>query len=357
MMTTVRERVGRFCETYGLRVPILQAPMATASPPALARAAARAGGMGASGVVLDTPERIAEWMVEFRSTEPSGAVQLNVWVPEAPGYPDDQRAELVRGAEAFLGRFGEPGTPRSPGRLPDYRQQCEAMLAARPTVISSIMGLFDEAYVGRLHDAGIAWFACATTLREALAAEAAGADAVVAQGTEAGGHRGSFDQEQTAGMDSTLFALVPHFVHHLRVPVIAAGGIGDGRTMAAALALGASAVQVGTALLRTPEAGIPADWSAALAGAGPEAVTVTRAYTGRSARAVSTAFLREWQRPDAPRPARFPDQIGLVARWRAGAAGIEAGNYFAGQSAALATTDPAADVITRMWEDASAILA
>ncbi|NMO49707.1 nitronate monooxygenase [Actinoplanes sp. TBRC 11911] len=348
---TVRDRVGEFCATYGLSVPILQAPMAGSSPPALARAAASAGAMGGRGVLRDPPERIAQWMTEFGS---AGPVQLNIWVPEEPGSPDDERRAL---AEAFLARFGVPGTPPDRPR-PDYRAQLEAMLAARPTVVSSIMGIFDAGYVRRLHDAGIAWFACATTLPEALAAQEAGADAVVAQGTEAGGHRGCFDQDVTAGLDSTLFALVPHIADHLRVPVVAAGGIGDGRGVAAALALGASAVQVGTALLRTPEAGISANWSAALAGAGPEAVTVTRAYTGRTARAVSTAFLREWQRPEAPRPARFPDQLGLVGRWRAGnAPGIEAENYFAGQSAALATTDPAAEVITRMWREASMILA
>jgi nitronate monooxygenase len=332
--------------------------MSGASPPVLARAAARAGGMGGCGTLRETPERIAEWMVEFRSGAPAGAVQLNTWIPEPPGFPDEQRQELIRGAESFLGRFGEPGTAPSPGSPPDFHAQCEAMLAARPTVISSIMGVFDAEYVRRLHAAGIAWFACATTLPEALAAQNAGAGAVVAQGTEAGGHRGSFDQEQTAGVDSALFALLPHFADHLSVPVIAAGGVGDGRGVAAALALGASAVQVGTALLRTPEAGIPANWSAALDGAGPDAMTTTRAYTGRLARAVSTPFLREWQRVDAPRPARFPDQSALVGRWRAaGAAGVEVDNYFAGQSAALATTDPAEDVITRMWDEASAIIA
>jgi nitronate monooxygenase len=354
-MTTIRQRVSRFCETYGLRVPILQAPMAGASPPALAQAVASVGGMGGCGAVRDTPERIAEWMEEFRSHE-LPPVQLNIWVPETPGFPEDRRRELIRDAEAFLDRFGEPGKP--PRNKPDYRQQLEAMLAARPAVISSIMGIFDADYVRRLHVAGIAWFACATTLPEALAAQEAGADAIVAQGTEAGGHRGSFDQEQTAGLDSTLFALVPHFADHVRVPVIAAGGIADGRGVAAALALGASAVQVGTALLRTPEANIPAAWSTALAEAGPEAVTATRAYTGRPARAVSTAFLREWQLPEAPRPARWPDQQGLVNRWRAGdAPGIEAANYFAGQRAASAATDPAAEVITRMWQEASALIA
>ncbi|MFF3752008.1 NAD(P)H-dependent flavin oxidoreductase [Streptomyces sp. NPDC002018] len=356
-MDDIRRRVRMFCDAFGLAMPVLQAPMAGACPASLAVAVAGAGGMGACGTVLHGPEQVGEWMEAFRAGCPSGAVQLNIWVPGSSGSGAGERDRLVADAAAFLGQFGAAGESGGRGGPPPYREQCEAMLTSRPTVISSIMGLFEPEYVRRLHAAGITWFACATTLEEALAAEEAGADAVVAQGMEAGGHRGSFDQEDAERTDIGLFALVPWFADHLRVPVVAAGGIGDGRGVAAALALGASAVQVGTALLRTPEAAIEAEWADALVGLGPDATLTTRAYSGRLARAVTTPFLEAWQRPDAPRPAPFPDQLGLIGRWRAGGApGVDPTGYFAGQSAALASPEPAGDIVTRMWRDASALL-
>jgi len=169
------QRVEEFCGRFGLRLPILQSPMAGACPPGLAIAVAEAGGIGASGVLLDPPERIEEWAEQFRSGS-SGAFQLNIWIPGPPSHDQDR----IDAARQFLGRFGTPGIP-DVGPTPVFEEQCEAMLAARPAVISSIMGLFDRKYVRRLHEQGISWFACATTLDEALAAQRAGADAVVAQ--------------------------------------------------------------------------------------------------------------------------------------------------------------------------------
>jgi len=212
--------------------------------------------------------------------------------------------------------------------------------------------------VNRLHERGIAWFATAVTLDDALAAQEAGADAVIAQGFEAGGHRGVVDPDTAERTAVGLVALVPHLVDHLRVPVIAAGGIGDGRGVAAALALGASAVHVGTALLRTPEAGIDPAWSASLDGLRPEHTVPTRAYSGRLGRAAPTAYVNAWADADAPRPARYPTQRQLVVRWRRGdAPGVDRANHWAGQSAALATTEPAGRVVTRMWDEARALLA
>ena len=344
-------RVHAFCDRYGLRMPILEAPMAGACPPELAIAVAEAGGMGACGVVLDDPDRIAAWVQRFRAGS-AGPFQLNIWVPD-PVVDDPGRTAA---ATAFLHRFGSPGPD---GRAaPAYTAQCAAMLAAAPTAISTIMGLLDPDDVERLHGSGIAWFATATTLDEALAAQEAGADAVVAQGMEAGGHRGTFDPDAAERTAVGLVALVPHLVDHLRVPVIAAGGIADGRGVAAALALGAAAVQVGSALLRTPEAGIDPTWSAALEGLRPERTVATRAYSGRLGRAAPTPYVTAWGEPDAPPPARYPTQRQLVTRWRRGdAPGIDRANHWAGQSAALATTAPAAEVVTRMWDDARSLLA
>jgi nitronate monooxygenase len=329
-----RARAQAFCDRFGLRMPVLQAPMAGSSPPELAIAVAGAGGMGGAGVLRDDPACIAEWVERFRAGS-GGAFQLNIWTPEPPVHDVGERERRVRLAREFLARFGKPG--QATGPAPDYAAQCRAMLAARPTAISSIMGLFDDDYVRRLHDLDIAWFACATTLEEALAAQDAGADAVVAQGMEAGGHRGAFDQDDAVGIDVGLFALLPWFADHLRVPVIAAGGIGDGRGVAAA---------------------ISAEWSAHLGGLAPEATVTTRAYTGRLARAAPTSYLNAWTQRGAPPPAPFPDQLRLVGQWREGMAnGLDRDNHWAGQSAALAIPIPAGDVVARMWQEASDLLA
>lgn len=351
-------RAMEFCDRFGLRLPVLQAPMAGSSPPQLAIAVAEAGGMGASGALLDSPERIAEWARQFR-VESSGAFQMNIWIPEESVPGPDERAERAHAASQFLRQFGTPSEPDEPEPVPPiFSEQCDAMLAAQPTAISSIMGLFPREFVTRMRASGIAWLCCATSLAEALAAEAAGADAIVAQGMEAGGHRGTFSEDMAERNEVGLFSLLPWFADHLRIPIIAAGGIADGRGVAAALALGASAVQVGTALLRSPEAGISREWSDALDGLAPEYTVTTRAYTGRLARAAATAYLAAWTTPGAPRPAPFPDQLALVNRWRKGRpAGMDRESHWAGQSAALATTDRAGEIVTRVWRDAQALLA
>ncbi len=353
------ERARAFCELHALGLPILMAPMAGASPTSLAAAVADAGGLGACGAVLMAPEAIRAWAAEVRGRT-NGPFQINLWIPDPPPKRDTAHEARVR---EFLGGWGPAVPPEAANTpLPDFEDQCEAVLATGPAVVSSIMGVYPPAFVQRMKQREARWFAHVTTVTEARVAVAAGADVIVAQGMEAGGHRGSFDADRPDLAQIGLFALLPAVVDAVgdQVPVVATGGVADARGIVAALILGASAVQIGTGLLRCPEADIAPAWADALGEAQPEDTTVTRAFSGRLGRSLATAYVKAAAGPEAPKPAPYPVQRALTRPMRDAAmvAGdIDRMQAWAGQAARLATTEPAADLVRRLWAEAQVFLA
>lgn len=340
-----------FCARFGLRLPILLAPMAGVPAPALSAAVARAGGMGACGALLMKPEAILAWANDQRGRS-NGAFQLNLWIPDPPPPRDAAHEARVR---EFVGKFG-PEVPAEAANAtpPDFNAQCDALLSAGPAVVSSIMGVYPPDFVARLKERGIAWFANATTVAEAKAAAEAGADAIVAQGAEAGGHRGAFDAAKAEAEAIGLFALLPAILDAVKLPVIATGGIGDARGMAAAFAMGAAAVQIGTGFLRTPEAGIASAWADALRQTPPEATRLTRAFSGRAGRSIATEYVHAAAAPDAPLPAPYPVQRAITQAMRDAASkanDLSRLQAWAGQSAALAQAKPAGDLIADLWRE------
>ena len=349
-------RAAAFCDALSLRVPILMAPMAGACPASLAVAVANAGGLGGCGALLMQPDAIRAWASDARAGS-NGGFQLNLWIPDPTPNRDTVAEDAVR---QFLHNWGPEVAPEAGDTpLPDFAAQCEAMLEAGPTVISSIMGLYPDRFVTRMKANGIKWFATATTVSEAKAAESAGADVIIAQGMEAGGHRGAFDATKAEARLVGLFSLLPAVADAVKVPVVASGGIGDGRGVAAALLLGASAVQIGTALLRCPEAKVPPAWADAVGRTLPEETMITRWFSGRPGRSIATRYVRAAADATAPSPAPYPIQRGLTQAMRDAAIkdnDIERIQAWAGQSARMAKPDAAGEVVRRLWDDAQALL-
>src|SRR5579863_10324779 len=320
-MSPEQARAEAFCRRFGLKMPVLLAPMAGACPPSLSIAAMNAGSLGACGALLMQPDEIIAWAEEVRA-KGNGPYQLNLWIPDPAPSRDKAHEDRVR---AFLERFGPP-IPASAGEAkpPDFAAQCETFLAVKPPIVSSVMGLDPPAFVAKLKQASVTWFANISTVAEARAAEDAGADVVVAQGMEAGGHRGSFNAAEAERQQVGLFALLPAVVDAVKIPVVATGGIADGRGVAAALLLGASAAQIGTGFLRCPEAKTHPAWAEALAVTPPEGTMVSRVFSGRAGRSIATDYVRAATAPSAPAPAPYPVQRALTARLRE--AGMKAGD-------------------------------
>ncbi|ASJ70556.1 NAD(P)H-dependent flavin oxidoreductase [Granulosicoccus antarcticus] len=357
------KRANEFAERLGLRVPVLLAPMAGACPASLSIAVANAGGLGACGVLLMPPAGIEQWGRDFRA-ESTGLFQLNTWIPDPEPVRDAaHEAEINEFLSSWELEMGHEESVQSASATPPaplvFSEQCDAMLEAAPVAISSIMGVYSEAMLAAMKSRGILWFATATTVTEAVIAANAGADVIVAQGMEAGGHRGSFKAADAEQSLVGLFSLLPAIVDVVDIPVVATGGIADARGAAAALLLGASAVQVGTGFLRAKESGISPSWADAIGQTLPEETVATRVFSGRLGRAIRTRYVDAATASQAPVPAPYPVQRGLTQAMRQAATradNIDAIQAWAGQSAGMSKALPAADIVDDIWQGTQALL-
>jgi nitronate monooxygenase len=314
-------------ERLGLRFALVQAPMANVSTPELVAAVSEAGALGSFGAALTPPDELRAAIRKIRELT-TAPFSVNLFAPLFPEEPEPEAIDAVR---ALVSRYGEPGRPSAPPWSLD--DQIAVVLEERVPVLSTTFGLVDPE---PFHDVGIAVIGTATTVEEAREHELDGVDAVVAQGAEAGGHRGTFLDSFQTGL-VPLAELVPAMAGAVSIPVIAAGGIMDGEGIAAALALGAQAVQLGTAFLFCPESAASAAWKQALR---EHETVVTPAYTGRPARAARTPFLEELMAGPPPLP--YPLQGAMLAPLRARDG---YGFYMGGTGAARGREAPASELV------------
>lgn len=342
----------RLLDLFGIARPIVQAPMVGPCTPALAAAVSEAGDLGSLGLgaLDDAAARERAGALKALTNRP---FNLNLFAHAAPGPDAAAKFEAAKAATAtWRERTGAAAPPAPPPAGPGFDDARLALLLdLRPAVASFHFGPPPEHAVRALESAGIRLIASATTVAEARALEAAGMDAIIAQGWEAGGHRGSFHPNgATDGVG--LFALVPQVADAVSVPVIAAGAVMDGRGIAAALALGASGVQMGTAFLRTPEAATEPRRRAALAAATDADTMPTDAVSGRTARARRSPYADAM----AGRPvAAFPQRYALARPILE--ADPEAASFpLYGQGAPLGRDAPAAELVAALTAEARAAI-
>lgn len=348
-----------FLTMLGITLPILQAPMAGAQDHRLALAVARAGGLGAVPCAMLTPDRIRAEVAAFRA-QSDAPLNLNFFCHSAPD-PDPARLSAWQHHLApYYRELGlDPATPAPlSNRAPFDATLCALVEELRPAVVSFHFGLPAPDLLARVRATGARILSSATTVAEARWLDGQGVDAIIAQGLEAGGHRGLFLTDQTATQIGTL-SLVPQIVDAVACPVIAAGGIADARGIAAAAMLGASAVQIGTAYLFCPEATISAPHRQALSGRDAEATALTNVFTGRPARGVVNRVMHEIG-PLSPHAPAFPLAGGALAPLRAATEPQGSGDFmplWSGQSAPLCQAMSAESLTTALAEQAAALLA
>ena len=337
--------------------PVIQAPMAGGiTTPGLVATVSNAGGLGSLGAGYLAPEAIREAISEIR-TLTDCPFAVNLFIPEQP----DEMPERVQRANDLMKPYRTDlgiGTPDEVGPYArSFAEQLAVVIEERVPVFSFTFGIPEGPQVSALKEAGIAMIGTATTVREALALEDAGVDAVTGQGAEAGGHRGTFlGGFADAGIGT--FALIPQLADALQVPVIASGGIADGRGLAAALVLGAEAVQMGTAFLACEESGAHPEYKKAVLEATEDSMTITRTFSGKPARAIRNRFLNEMEEHEDEVPP-YPIQNAWTKDIRDAAkeqSRPEFMSLWAGQAASLSRSTSAAEIVESVIAGARAAL-
>lgn len=348
-----------FSEALGLRLPLIQAPMAGGpSSPELVAAVSAAGALGSFGFAYTQPEEIKKQSAWVRGRT-GGSFGINLFVS---AQPDAIEVAAQRGAlEAVAGYYHELGLPapepvRAP-YAPDLAAQLAAVEEIRPRVFTVHLGALPAERVKALRALGIVVGGSATCVAEAQALEALGFDFIIAQGGEAGGHRGTHLRDPGDALTGTL-ALVRLVVHAVRVPVVAAGGIMDGAGIAAVLALGAQAAQLGTAFIPCPESGAPQVHKDSLLAAREDDTRITEKFSGKPARGLANRFMKEMNARNAPQLA-FPAQNSVTGKLRQASAKAGKPDFvamWAGQAAPLSRALPAAELVARLEDETIAAI-
>jgi len=348
----------RLIELFKIELPIVQAPVAGAMNWELAGEVAAAGGLGSLPCAMLNPEQVHSEMGKIRART-KNPINLNFFC-HTPPVPNNAREARWRDrlAPYYRELAVDPAAPiPSSNRTAFDAAMCDVVEETKPDVVSFHFGLPAEPLLGRLKAAGFPVMSSATTAAEAQWLEERGVAAVIAQGYEAGGHRGMFLSDDLAAQVGT-FALIPQVVDAVKVPVIAAGGVTDARGIAAAFALGAAAVQMGTAYLWCPEAKISAPHRAALRAARDDGTAVTNLMTGRPARGFVNRVMREIGAISDVAP-EFPLAAGALAPLRAKAEAQGSGGFsplWAGQAASLGRALPAGELTRKIAADAMTCL-
>lgn len=348
----------RLIDLLGIEHPIVLAPMAGPSSPELAAAVANSGGLGSMACAMSTADQARADVARFKSLS-NKTFNLNFFCHTPPPPSAEAEARWKTRLRSYYVELGlDPDMPVPAAvRHPFDAATCALVEDTRPKVVSFHFGLPDKALLDRVKATGAIVLSSATTVAEACWLEAHGADAIIAQGYEAGGHRGMFLTADLATQVGTM-ALVPQVVDAVKIPVIAAGGIGDARGIVAALALGASAVQLGTAYLFCPEAKVAPLHRAALAAGRDDATALTNVFTGRPARGYMNRIMREAGPVSADAPP-FPLASGALTPLKAAAEANGSSDFtslWSGQASALGRPMGAAELTRALAEETLARL-